>query len=239
VSVVGDSVAAGDAVYELPGAGFVTARYAPVGTYLAAQLQQRGSDVRVLNRFAAAVGISSAGHPPYSGTLEYGLLLQDGCQYTLILPWVNDLTGGNPTDHATALRGLAQAVLAQNSGGRVIVVNYYQGAPAPFAASTFASGFTPGNVAAFNAAMAALCGSQIRCADAGAAFVGMGTSYLLGPASQQDLLGALVAPLSPDHGGLVTLYFSQNPGGLMTGDGVHLSAAGKSALAAYLAQFIR
>ncbi len=246
VAVVGDSVAHGDAVFEIPGIGFLQAQMLPVSAFIDLQYRQRGvSNVQVFNRSSSAVGISSANHPSYFNTFEYAQLLQDGCQYTVIIPWVNDLSSGMDASaaapvHVTALATLAQAVIARNPNGKILIVNYYQGAAAPFALSSFASGFTPGNVAAFNAQISAACAGgalalpQIRCVDSSPAFVDIGLSHLIGPVTKQDLDALLTAPPSPDQANQVSFYFGSNPGGSLIGDGVHLSNPGKARLAAYL-----
>src|SRR5262249_45560305 len=60
VSVVGDSVAHGDAVFEVPGMGYFEAQLAPVSAFIEQQYRQRGnSTMLVYNRSASAVGISS------------------------------------------------------------------------------------------------------------------------------------------------------------------------------------
>lgn len=246
VSVVGDSVAHGDAVYEIPGVGYLQAQLAPVSAFIEYQYRQRGiGDMKVLNRTSSAVGISSGNHPSYFSTYEYSQLLQDGCQYTVVIPWLNDLSSGvdggvAAPAHVTALAILVQALVGKNLTGKILIVNYYQGAAAPFAARTFASGFTPGNVAAFNQQIAAACAGgalalpQVKCVDANAALGGMGLAAVVGPASQQDLNTLLIAPPSQDQANQVSFYFSNNPGGSLTGDGVHLSNSGKAQLAAYL-----
>ena len=62
----------------------------------------------------------------------------------------------------------------------------------------------------------------------------MGGGYLVGPMARADLEKALVVPLTAEESGMLDFYFGQNPGGAVVGDGVHLSGAGKAALAAAL-----
>ncbi len=238
VSVAGDSVAYGDGVFEVPATGYLRAHMGPVSAYIAGRYRTLGGSVVVNNRSAAAVGISAPNQPSYRGTGEYAALLADRCPYTVILPWINDLTGGEASAHAAALGALVADLRAANPGGRVIVVNYYGGEPAKFALDTFAAGFTSERVAAFNGAIAAACQggalAQTICVDANAIFVGMGSSYLIGSTNRADLEQALAVPLTEQESGMLDFYFGQNPTGALVGDGVHLSAAGKVALAAAL-----
>ncbi len=246
VSVAGDSVAHGDAVFEIPGVGYLQAQMAPISAFIDFQYRQRGvTNMQVFNRSSSAAGISSGRHVSYFGTYEYAALLQDGCQYTVVAPWLNDLSSGVDAGaaapaHVAALATLARAIIAKNTNGKILIVNYYQGVAAPFALNSFASGFTPGNVAAFNAQIAAACAGgalalpQIRCIDPNPAFGGMGLSYLVGPMTKPELDSLLTAPPNPDQANQVSFYFGSNPSGALVGDGVHLSNAGKARLAAYL-----
>lgn len=246
VAVVGDSVAHGDAVFEIPNTGFLQAQFLPVSGYIAAQYSSRGvSNMRVLNRSASAVGISSGKHPSYFSSFEYAQLLQDACQYVVIIPWINDLSSGNDASaaapaHVAALARLAQDVISRNANTKVLVVNYYNGTPAPFALNTFATGFTPGNIGAFNQQIGAACAGgalalkQVVCVDSNAIFGGMGGSHVIGPINRDTYNSLLIAPPPADQAALVSAYFSGNPSGQIIGDGVHLSPGGKSQLAAYL-----
>lgn len=241
VSVVGDSVANGDAVFEIPGTGYVKAHMGAISAFIAYQFQQRGfPNVEVFNRSSPATGISAPNQPSFFTTPEYAQLLQDNCPFVVVTTWVNDLTGGDPSAHAGALGTLVTGLAARNPSSRIFVMNYYMGSPAPFAASTFASGFTPDRVAAFNNQIAAACtnGSmtapQITCVDANTAVAGAGGNYLVGQMTKDAFDSGLVTPVTPEEQGMLDAFFGQNPGGLLLGDGVHLNSAGKAALAAYL-----
>ncbi|MCS6871043.1 MAG: hypothetical protein NZ571_06255 [Anaerolineae bacterium] len=240
-SVVGDSVAQGDAVFEVSGIGFVTLRFASVGAYLAAQFRARGdTGMRVFNRTAAATAISAPNHPSYFGTGAFAQLLADNCAYTVIVPFINDLTGGEANSYAAALGNLASQIAQRNPNGKILVVNFYYGSPAPFALN-FAGGFSNDRVVAFNAAIAAACSGgslalpQVRCIDISGA-LGMGTAHLVGNMTRAEVEAALVVPPSAEHGGMLNAFWSSNPDGVLIGDGVHLSSSGKSALAAILAR---
>jgi hypothetical protein len=242
IAIVGDSVAQGDAVFEIPGTGFFKARFAAVANFLQNLYLGRGSrNTRVVNRAASAVGVSSSKHPSYFSTVEYAQLLQDRCQFVVIIPWINDLSSGAPpaaaaTAHVQALGNLVRAVSSARPDTRFLILNYYNAAPKDWALRTFATGFTSDAVATFNGQIAAACSGgaltspQINCVDSNAVFAGIG-NYLIGPLNQQELNASLVAPVEPDAAGLLSAYFGGNPGGQVNGDGVHLSNPGKAALA--------
>src|SRR5204863_5983538 len=131
VSVVGDSVAHGDGVFEIPATGFFTGQSTPVSKFIELQYRQRGdATMQVRNRSASAVGISSTNHPSYFSTVEYAELLQDGCAYTVIIPWINDLSsGGDPnaaaSAHVQSLTSLVGTLAGKFPNVMILIVNYY------------------------------------------------------------------------------------------------------------------
>ena len=241
VSVIGDSVAHGDGVFEIPGTGYVKAQLAPVSAFIQQQYRQRGNTtMQVFNRSASAVGISSPNHPSFFNTVEYAQLLQDRCQYAVIVPWLNDLSSGqdpsvSAAQHIQAMSALIRALQGSAPKITILVVYYYNGGAAPFALQTFASGMTPATVAAFNQQLAGACSSgafsaQVKCVDANAIFADMGLNYVLGWMTKPAFDSVVTAPVT-DGANLVNAYFGANPGGSLMGDGVHLSNMGKARLA--------
>jgi hypothetical protein len=238
-------VAHGDGVFEVPGYGYFNGQLAPVSAFISLQYQQRGdTSMKVYNRSASAVGISSPKHPSFFNTVEYAQLLQDGCQYSVIIPWLNDLSSGlDPAtasaNHIQSLGSLVQALVKSAPHGKVLIVSYYNGSPAGFALNTFAPGFNGPTIAAFNQQIAGACGGalalpQVRCVDANPIFADMGQGHLLGAFSRDSLLAVLAVAPSAEVGGMINTYFDANPDGSINGDGVHLSNSGKARLASSL-----
>jgi hypothetical protein len=252
VAVVGDSIAHGGAVFELPGVGYVRAPLAPVSRFVEQKFREAGdNEIKALDRSVSATGISSGNHPSYFSSPEYSALLNDRCKFTVIMPWINDLTSGiDPTvaasGHVGALASLVKELTERNPFGRILVLNYYQGAPTNFAVLGFAAGFTPSGVAAFNQQIGAACAGdrlgsfkQVSCVDSGSAFGAMGLTYLVGQMSRQQLEAELISGINAEEVALLNHFTSINPGGLLIGDGVHLSTAGKTVLAAYIVNIMR
>lgn len=253
VSVVGDSIAAGMAVFEVPGVGYVRGQMAPFSDVLAAQLSASGlTNLTALNRSVEAVAISSPRHESYFNTQAYRDLLADRCKFTVILPWVNDLSsGGDPSQASNALMmaisRLVDEVTRAEPNGRVLILNYYGGAPLAWAQNGFAPGFTAQNVGLFNQQIAAACGAgavlgkfkQVSCLDINPALANLGSGYVFGMISPGDMQAQLVAPLTGEESGMLNFFASNNPGGQISGDGVHLNLTGKTVLAQYLAQIMR
>src|SRR5262249_13951110 len=142
--------------------------------------------------------------------------------------------------------GLVRILTERNPGGRILVMNYYQGAVAEFAADTWANGFTPENRDLYNHEIGASCNAgtlsqitQVTCIKTDDAFQGMGSGYVISTITRDELNQNLVAPLSDIQQGWLDQYFATNPGGTLQGDGIHLSTPGKKALSAFLVGIVR
>ena len=253
ISLVGDSVTHGGFTYEIPDVGYIVGLTHPLAEFVNTQMRNQGlNDLIAYDRGASNMGINSTNHGSYYKTQAYGNLLQDHCKFTVIMPWYNDITPGNipQTDaapqHVRAIINLVTGLTEINPQGRILVMNYFQGNVAPFAANTWARGFTPDNRDLYNHEIKLSCdlGSlskmpQVSCWNTDDAFQGMGTSYVIGLIGRSELMSNMVAPLNDVQQGWLDDYFSQNPGGLLQGDGIHLSTTGKIALANYLIQVVQ
>ncbi len=249
IALVGDSVTHGGVTYEIPATGYIVGLTQPLSVYVEQALREQGvTGIHVLDRGASNTGISSTNHPSYFDTAAYARLLNDHCQTTMIMPWINDISPGISASiaaprHVRALIKLAQQLVAGNPEGRVVILNYFYGAVAPFARETWASGLTMDNVDAYNNEIGLSCnfGSlaampQVACVNTGEAFAGMDENYVIGMIARQELRDTLIAPLSEIYTAWLEQYYAVHPDGLLQGDGVHLSVAGKKALAAFLVE---
>lgn len=249
VSVVGDSIAYGEVIFELSGVGFINVKMAPFSFYVEQQLRLRNIDQPVTDRSYPGIGITSPRHKSYYDLPVYQDLLRDRCRFTIVLPWVNDLSSGiDPVQaaplHAENLATMAQRLIENNPDGRILFVNYYYGAPAPFTLG-MAGGFTPQAIQLFNEAMARACREgalsrmrQVTCIEVEAAFRELGTTYVVQGMRRDEIEAVRTAPLSPEHQNMFNYYNSINPDGVIQGDGVHLSSLGKRVLASYLADIM-
>ncbi len=251
VALVGDSVTHGGVTYEVPRHGYIVALTDPLNVYLNQRLAAIGrGDLTALDRGASHTGISTANHPSYFRTEQYKQLLADNCRYTLIMPWLNDISPEIPVRqaarrHVQALARLIAELRDANPFGYIVVLDYYQGATSPFAARTWAYGFTPPNVEIFNAALRAACQDRtlndsplVSCAPISPAFEGMGIQHVIGLTTRNAFERSLISPLRSEAREWLDAFYAEEPNGLLLGDGVHLSVAGKDALARYLAELI-
>ncbi len=250
VSVVGDSLAYGEVIFELPTVGFIKAKLAPFSQYIERQLTLHGiSGLTVTDRSYPGIGISSAKHTSYYDIPAYPALLQDHCAYTLVLPWVNDLSSGEDPitaapEHAAKMVDLVHRLVSNTPQGKLLIVNYYQGAPAAFSIG-MANGFTPAAIQMFNEEITKLCTTgelskfpQVLCIDSQSVFAEIGTAYVIGPVSRSEMESLLIKPLDPNEQEMLDFYTKTKPNGQLIGDGIHLNSIGKTVLAAYLTNLI-
>jgi uncharacterized protein YgiM (DUF1202 family) len=250
ISVVGDSIAYGEVIFEIPATGFMHVKMAPFAFYVQEQLRSRGIGLSVTDRSYPGIGITSPRHKKYWEIPVWQDFVGDRCRFTVVLPWVNDLSSGiDPIQsapmHIGNMVGFAQALLRNNPDGQILFVNYYPGAPAGFALA-MAPGFTPVAIQMFNDAMRLACGDggplkaipQVTCVDSLSAFAQLGNSYVVGPMTRPEIATFNTKPLSPDEQKMFDYYTSLNPDGLLIGDGIHLSSVGKTALASYIVDII-
>jgi lysophospholipase L1-like esterase len=218
----------------------------PFAEYLGKQLLQRGiNDMPVADRGYPGVGISSPTHTSYYTIPLYNELLRDRCKFTVLLPWVNDLSSGldpafSAADHTAKLADMARRLVANNPRGRILILNYYPGSPAPFS-KNMAYGFTPIAIQYFNEQMARSCKegelskiAQVSCIDSNSVFATLGTAYVVGPMSRQEVEAFNTRPLEPQEQKDLDYYVRVNPAQPLIGDGIHLSSLGKTVLAAEL-----
>jgi lysophospholipase L1-like esterase len=252
VALVGDSVTHGGVTYEVPRHGYIVGLTDPLNVYLNQRLAAIGrADLTALDRGASHTGISSGNHPSYFRTTQYAQLLADNCRYTLIMPWLNDISPEVPIEqaaqrHVRALAALIADLRSANPYGYIVVLDYYQGATSPFAARTWAYGFTAQNVQIFNKAIAQACAEGalsnlplVSCAPISPAFDGMGIAHVIGLTTRDAFERSIISPLRAEARAWLNSFYEEEPNGLLLGDGVHLSVAGKDALARYLAELIQ
>jgi hypothetical protein len=246
VNLVGDSVTHGGAVYEVPGVGYMIVELTPVAVFFERRFQELGMEIQGVDRGVSMTGISSSNHPSYWDSGAYSAILSDGCHWTVVMPWVNDITPGIPPDigsqrHIGSLNTLVTNIVENNPYTTVYVLNYFTPAAQQWALNTWAAGYTAQGMTLYNREIAVSCQSGVLstldtvvCVDINRAFEGMGTSYVIGPASRQQLLDSLYVPLNAQYQGWLDFYFGSNPNGVIVGDGIHLSTPGKIALARYM-----
>jgi hypothetical protein len=250
IAIVGDSVTHGGVTYQIPGTGYVIALTKPLASFvadsLAAATDAEIRDLRSLDRGVSHTGISTTNHPSYFGTGTYTRLLQDNCHYTVIMPWLNDISPeieapAAARRHVVSLVQMAYNIVSRTPYTNILIFDYYHGATSDFALRTWAFGFVPENVEIFNTEIQRACDfgalskiAQVTCFRTSDAFAGMGIDHVLGPTTKEEFYESLVSAIGPQQEAWVQDFFSDSSRLYLLGDGVHLSSKGKRALANYI-----
>src|SRR5215471_694791 len=76
VTVAGDSVAKGGAVYQIPDVGYTSVLTVSLATLMENQFKARNMDIRAFDRSVGAAGISSPQKKPFLRDWNYGQLIR-------------------------------------------------------------------------------------------------------------------------------------------------------------------
>lgn len=244
ISLVGDSVPYGDVVYEVPGHGFGVLRTKPVSEILQEALQSQGLGyLEVRDRSSSAAFLSAEGKFPYVDTPQYSALLNDRCRFSILMPWVNDLSVSRDEGaaaHISDLNDLLEALQAASPDTELLILNFYYGQRADFVAN-YAPGYTVENIAAHNAALELACAEawrqnpQVHCLKIDDYFED-DLRHVVQQRTRSEVEATLYEPIPADVRPFFEAYWRDQPDGEVLGDGVHLSEDGKAALAALLVE---
>jgi hypothetical protein len=242
VSVVGDSIPEGRLVVMVPGHGFPVLKTASMAEVLQQHFTGHGlSTLPVYDRSVGAANLSPLGKTPYDQTEAFQLLLRDHCRFLVMFAWNNDLNVVRPEGAAGYVDDVADFIALVhlvNPATHVLVLSHYWGAPQEFVEG-FGVGVTLQNYRAHVDVFQVACQpggrlvqlSNISCLETQPIFEGMGTSFVVLERSRDQVLAMISEPIPPEALPLLDVYWRENPNGLVYGDGVHLSAAGKSVFA--------
>ncbi len=240
ISVVGDSIPYGSVVFKVPGHGFPVVRTAPLAVVLQEQLYARGFGyIAVHDRSVPAANLSLNGKAPYQYTEAFGALLQDRCRFIVMPAWNNELNlerNSSATAYAEDVGQFVELVHAADPDTHVLVLSHYWGDPQDFVEG-YGVGVTYQNFQAHVEALMTACQpggrlgqiNNLSCLETQPIFAAMGISFVVLERSQQQLQEMLWEPIPPQSQSFFDVYWSQNPGAPVYGDGVHLSAVGKQA----------
>lgn len=251
VAVVGDSVAYGTLVFEVPGFGFFVARTRPLSAVLQDTLDTSGYDLEVRDYSVRASYLAPDGSLVYATTDEYVALLEDGCRYVVINAFINDLTlrkleagddaeftaKENAAENVDVLADFIGALAFARADVQIALVAYYHGQPAAFVPE-YAGDIIKIHVPAFNEAIFEACAeggrfqklAEVTCLDVDPVFAEMDNTHVVTDVGQSLFYAILVEPVTGQAGDAFRIYWEQNPTAVVHGDGMHLSEAGKAAL---------
>lgn len=249
VSLVGDSVPYGDVVFLVPGHGFPVVRTEPMSLVLSRHLAARGLGyLEVRDRSVAAAYLSDQvlqtrpDRKVYLQQPEYNMLLVDNCQFIVVMPWVNDMTivRDNPYDtHVDILANFLQTLRTNNPHSHIVVLGYYYVQANNFVENFDTGWVLPERIAQYNNAIFTACqpfgriGSlyNVTCLRTETLFENVNGAYTAQNFTQAEFYAILEGNTPPpESAGMFDVYWRENPEGLVTGDGVHLSPLGKAVI---------
>lgn len=244
ISVVGDSIAAGTFVAQVPNIGFAVLQGRSVASVLQARIaEQATAPVTIHNRSVAAANLAANSRQPYRQSAAYTALLQDNCDTVLVLPWNNDLKIQRPDAaqaHVQDIAALVRELQATRPDVHVLLFSHYWFAVQPFVEgygvglthrnfrhhhTAFMAACRPGGVLAATGVVSCVNSQALlqTVAGDGPVLVSLGRAFI-------DSLVASGGVLSGTQE--LQFFFANNPNGTVIADGVHLGAGGKELIVA-------
>jgi hypothetical protein len=247
VNIASDSNGYGHVTFQRPDTGAIAITYiTPIAVPLQTHLDVQGlSYLQVVDRSLSAAGLTIASSN-YLESDQFFRLKQDHCKFVIVTPFYPDVAVNlsQPSFYIQNMNWLLDGITKASPGTRILVLNYYQTDRAEFTADNSGRGLNTERIDAFNAVIAEACAPggtiaaypQATCIDIRPFFEDMDSPVVLGETTRADYEAALNrttynTPMLDD-------FFAKNPDGVLIGDGIHLSLAGRDRLAVRLAQII-
>ena len=240
ISLVGDSIPEGRLVFLVPGHGFPVIQTRPVADVLQEKLNERGLGyITVHDRSVGAANLSNRGKLPYRDTDTFIQLLQDRCRFVVMAGWNNDLNVEHDEgafDYAKEVRNFVRQLSQISPHTQIVVMTHYWGNPQEFVPG-YSVGVTFENYQAHVNEILEACQPDdilgalhhVTCLETQPLFEGMGTSFVELENTRETLNQIVWGSIPPDAAPMFDIFWRENPNSTLTGDGVHLSTAGKDA----------
>jgi lysophospholipase L1-like esterase len=244
VGIASDSNGFGHVTFKVPEQPIPIITYLPpLAVPLRVHLDAAGLDwLEIADHSQSAAGLTVASSNYLEGG-QLGLLRQARCMLNIITPFYPDVAVGlsAPEDYIRNLTQVVRYLEDDIPEGHILVLNFYQTDRSDFTANNSGFGLTPERIEAFNAALAEACqpegrfggAPQVTCVDIRPYFESFDdTAYVLKETTRTEFEAALYR--STARTPQIQAYFEENPDGVIMGDGIHLSLAGRDALARQL-----
>ncbi len=245
--IIGDSVAYGSAVFEVPMQGFPVIQTPPFARFVDRALHDAGA--YHLGVYDLSVEASSlTGTLPYTTTLEYVFALAQRCELVVIFPWLNELRtilDDNSTSRFISTITLFVNTFRQvNVDNTIVMMNYYPTMTSALGERIYEGSITNETVLRANLALADACSSAgligniggVVCMDIFSLFPDFSHVFTTLDRATFDVSG--YRPVLPEQSNLLDIFWRENPNGVIRGDGVHLNDIGKQRLADALINMI-
>jgi hypothetical protein len=250
VGIASDSNGFGQVTFQLPPApngqvGIIFVR--PLDVVLRPELDALGlNDLAVTNRSLTAGSLTASERTNYLRSSPFASLIADRCKFNIVGPFIPDVAANSatPEQYLAGMVPLVRGLLDKNPQAVIFVLSHYYTARADFTATNNGFGLTTDHIDAFNAKLMEECkptGSlgripQVICIDTQSFFSDMGPLYLLTSATRDEFNALVYRPTG--FRPVVEQFFVEHPDGVLIGDGIHLSLAGRIRLMQRMAQII-
>ncbi|MEQ8671639.1 MAG: hypothetical protein RLP44_25555 [Aggregatilineales bacterium] len=238
--LVGDSIPGGSAVFEVPGQGFPVLQTPPFAEFFDIAVHDVGA--YHLGIYDLSVEASSlTGTLPYTTTPAYQFALTNACRYVVIFPWLNELRGMVSESYITPYIGLVANFVSTfrqaNAESIIVLMNYYPTATSLLGDRIYEGSVSPTTIQRANTALSVACApdgligliENVYCMDISTLYSSdTHVSTTLDRTTYSDFGYSTV---NEADSALIDIYWSENPEGLIFGDGVHLNETGKQILA--------
>ncbi len=248
VGIASDSNGYGHVTFQLGPEGDVGIIYVrPLWLVLQDELKKVGlGDLKVIDRSLSAGGLTSSEETNYLKSIPYGNLTNDRCKFVIVGPFLPDVAAGKaqPDQYTGQLLRLVNGLLDKSDNSTIFVLDFYETNRAKFTEHNSGVGLTPERISAFNKQIESTCrpqGSigrypQVLCADTQTFFDDMETPYVLAETTQAQYEALVYRQTA--FMARVDDFFQANPKGVLIGDGIHLSLAGRERLMQRIAEWI-
>ena len=251
VSIASDSNGYGHASFLVPDPQVTEPQVAivyltPLWVPLQASLEALGLaylPVRDHSQTAGGLTLASAN---YLESGHYDRLKQERCKFIVITPFYPDVAVdlASPDFYVQNLLLMVDGLTRATPTSRLLVLNFFRTNRAAFTVSNSGRGLRDERIEAFNAALGTTCADpaglggypQVVCVDVTPFFKDMENAHVLGETSQAVFRASLYR--ENGYTPIIYDYFARYPDGVLIGDGIHLSQAGRERLAQRLAQII-
>ncbi len=250
VGIASDSNGYGHVSFQLPdeemGNPEVISYIQPISVPLAAHLEAEGLDyLEVVDKSLSAAGLTTA-TSNYLESGQFAELRMSRCKFVVVTPFIPDVAVNliEPEVYVTNLEQLVRDLARATPESRILVLNYYGTDRAEFTIDNSGRGMTAGRLAEFNTAIAKACEpggvlgayEQVVCLDTPHLLEGMTEPVVISEVSLEEYEASLYR--TNVYSATIDEFFQRNPDGIIIGDGIHLSQAGRDKLARQLARII-
>lgn len=246
IAIVGDSIAQGGVVVEVPGSGFPVVQTTPFSDILTEQL----INVSAAQGYSVAdysVGGIGLGENAYFESDAYEHLQATTCETAILFPWINDLpkdTGADEVSlalegHIDTLTELMTTLIADTPVQQVLLLNYYYVPDTEMGRMVYETATAPHIITQMNNYLEILCNewqaldAPVTCLDLATLFAFESDIIMLDLSREIFQTNGYTA-LNPEQNSYFGNFWAQFPQQALRADGTHLNSKGKQLLAEHI-----